>query len=50
MVEFKPVFDEEEIILYDIYIDGDWYGSRRTMKQAEEKASYELQRQGKVST
>lgn len=34
-VDLKPVFDkEDQVQIYDIYIDGQWCGSRRTVEQA----------------
>lgn len=35
-VEFKPIVVKDEIILYDIYIDDVWHGSRRTLEQCED--------------
>lgn len=31
--DYKPVYIDGEILLYDIYIDGEWQGSRRTIEQ-----------------
>jgi hypothetical protein len=33
-VSYEPVYDKGEVQLFDIYIDGVWHGSARTMKQA----------------
>lgn len=37
LVKYVPIYkhDEDEILLYDIYIDDKWYGSRRTYEQCE---------------
>lgn len=36
-MKFKPVFDKDgEVLLYDMYRSGKWYGSRRTLQQAQE--------------
>lgn len=34
MLECEPVYDERSrFVLYDIFIDGHWHGSRRTYQQ-----------------
>lgn len=33
-IELKPVYNKEEIVLYDVVIDGVWCGSARTKKRA----------------
>ena len=37
MVELRPVIDQYNgrVILFDIYRDGQWLGSRRTVEQCE---------------
>jgi hypothetical protein len=31
---------DQSVQLYDIYVDGKWYGSRRTLQQAELEVEY----------
>ncbi len=33
---FRAVYDDWRTILYDITVDGQWFGSRRTFNQCEE--------------
>ncbi len=34
-VRLEPVYDDKgEVVLFDIFIDDEWVGSRRTKKQA----------------
>ena len=34
--EAKPVLDKDGTVqLYDIYVDGEWHGSRRTLAQCD---------------
>lgn len=33
MIEFEPVYDGTKFVVYDIFIDGVWLGSRRTYAQ-----------------
>lgn len=35
MKKFIPVFIKDEVLLYDVYINDTWYGSRRTLMQCE---------------
>jgi hypothetical protein len=35
-----PVYDKDEIVLYDIYIDKEWVGSKSTLKQAKERVEF----------
>lgn len=35
-IETKPVYDKDgDIVLYDMWIDDKWHGSRRTLKQVD---------------
>lgn len=43
MIELTALLDKDgAIILYDIYIDGEWCGSRRTAEQCYEFAAWVL--------
>ena len=33
--ELVPVYEKDKILLYDMYVDGEWIGSRRTVEQCE---------------
>lgn len=34
LIEFRRIYDDDgKCILFDIYLDGNWVGSRRTIKQ-----------------
>ena len=35
-VVYRPLYERETVMLLDIYIDGKWIGSRRTLQQAAE--------------
>ena len=37
MTTYVPVFDKDgSVLLFDIYVDGKWIGSRRTFAQCRE--------------
>ena len=36
-ISASPVWESEKIILFDLYYDDKWIGSRRTFKQVEEE-------------
>lgn len=36
-IEVEPVWKENEIELFDFYIDGKWLGSRRLLRYIEEE-------------
>ena len=39
--KLEPVFDDSgELILYDVFFRGKWYGSRRLKEQAEAYLAY----------
>lgn len=41
MIELRPVIrDDGTIALWDIFIDGQWHGSRQTYEQAEAMAAW----------
>lgn len=35
-IECYPVWDKEEVILFDMYHEGTWIGSRRLLRYCEE--------------
>lgn len=40
-IKLVPIKDDKgEIILYDVYVDGEWCGSRRVEEQADAYARY----------
>lgn len=42
VVNISEVLDpkDQSVQLYDIYVDGKWYGSRRTLEQADLEVSH----------
>lgn len=36
-IEIEPVYDDQcRFVVYDMFVDGVWHGSRRTWKQCQE--------------
>lgn len=34
-IKLVPIYKENEIILYDMFVNGEWLGSRRTIEACE---------------